>query len=343
MFQLDVLIDISILPSNIMALRDDDFIDFVKEEAGHAAAALLEIQGINCVKSLLMTDNVYAIMNVKSKSLDGLKNKYGYMQDDGTFVIQPGVKGNIEYLIDLLKKKCIEDVKLAKSSKHNQSSSSLTIPKSTSTVTSNNTTEKTISVSFNSSVAENKTYIIDTLNNWCENNKSKLNVQQFTLVEGEHYFILMQNDSNGALKCDIRCCCQKWSSLPLRRGKFQLSNFYRHLQGLNNICPALRKMIINPQSALPSSTNNPPPLITSDNVPQQVASPNQIPIISPSDTIQSNSALSTASSTSISTDNDESLMQQSSSVKPKRPVKRKIQIIESSRDSRESTKRTRRR
>ncbi|CAM4848183.1 unnamed protein product [Rotaria magnacalcarata] len=258
MFQLDVLIDISILPSNIMALRDDDFIDFVKEEAGHAAAALLEIQGINCVKSLLMTDNVYAIMDVKSKSLDDLKNKYGYIQDDGTFVIQPGVKGNIEYLIDLLKKK----------------------------------------------------------------------------FEGEHYFILLQNDSNGALKCDIRCCCQKWSSLPFGRGKFQLSNFYRHLQGLNNICPVLKKMISNPQSALPSPTNNPPPLITSDNVPQQVTSPNQIPIIPPSDTIQSNSALSTASSTSISTDNDESLMQQSSSVKPKRPVKRKIKIIESSRDSR---------
>ncbi|CAF4505743.1 unnamed protein product, partial [Rotaria magnacalcarata] len=94
----------------------------------------------------------------------------------------------------------IMDVKLAKSSKHNQSSSSSTIPKSTSTVTSNNTTEKNISVPFNSSVAENKKiYIIDTLNNWCENNKSKLNVQQFSLVEGEHYFILLQNDSNGAL------------------------------------------------------------------------------------------------------------------------------------------------
>ncbi|CAF4893067.1 unnamed protein product [Rotaria socialis] len=205
MFQLDILIDISILPSNIMALRDDDFIDFAKEEASHSAATLLEIQGINCVKSLLMTNSVYAIMDVKSKSLDDLKIKYGYMQDDGAFVIQHGVKGNIEYLIDLLKKKCIEDVKLAKSSKHNQSSLSSTIPKSASTVTSN--------------------------------------------IEGEHYFILIQNDSNGALKCDIRCCCQKWSSLPLRRGKFQLSNFYRHLQ------------------ALPSSTNNSPPLITSDNVP----------------------------------------------------------------------------
>ncbi|CAF3776722.1 unnamed protein product [Rotaria socialis] len=259
MFQLDILIDISILPSNIMTLRDDNFIDFVKEEAGHSAATLLEIQGINCVKSLLMANSVYAIMDVKSKSLDGLKIKYGYMQDDGTVVIQPGVKGNIEHLTDLLKTKCIEDVKLAKSSKHNQSSSS-TILKSTSTL-----------------LKIKKKYIIDTLNNWCENNKSKLNVQQFSLVEGEHYFILLQNDSNGALKCDIRCYCQKWSSLSLRRGKFQLSNFYRHLQGLNNICPALKKMISNPQSALPSSTNNPPPLITSHNVPQQVASPNQIP------------------------------------------------------------------
>ncbi|CAF4165894.1 unnamed protein product [Rotaria magnacalcarata] len=99
-------------------------------------------------------------MDVKSKSLDGLKNKYGYIQDDGTFFIQPGVKGNIEYLVDLLKKKCIEDVKLAKSSKHNQPSSSSTIPKSTSTVTSNNTTEKTISVPFNSSIAENKKNIL---------------------------------------------------------------------------------------------------------------------------------------------------------------------------------------
>ncbi|CAF1924308.1 unnamed protein product [Rotaria magnacalcarata] len=188
-----------------------------------------------------MTDNVYAIMNVKN---------------DGTFVIQPGLKGNIEYLIDLLKTKCIEGAELAKSSKHNQSSSS-TIPKSTSTVTSNNTTEKRKYKSFNLPVAENTTYIIDTLNNCCENNKSKLNIQRFSLVECEYYFILIRNDSNGALKCDIRCCYQKWLSLPLKRGKFQLSNFYRYLQGINNICPALKKMISNPQSALPSSTNNP--------------------------------------------------------------------------------------
>ncbi|CAF5157068.1 unnamed protein product, partial [Rotaria magnacalcarata] len=33
MFQTDILIDTSVLPSSIMSLRDDNFIDFVKEEA----------------------------------------------------------------------------------------------------------------------------------------------------------------------------------------------------------------------------------------------------------------------------------------------------------------------
>ena len=73
MFQLDLLIDTSVLSSNVMLLRDEKFIDFVREEAGNGAAALLEIQGINSVKSLLMTSDVYAIMNVSSKSLDAFK------------------------------------------------------------------------------------------------------------------------------------------------------------------------------------------------------------------------------------------------------------------------------
>ena len=61
------------------------------------------------------------MMNVKSKSLGGFTNEYGYMQDNGTCIIQSGIKGNMEYLIDLLKKKCMEDAKLAKYSKYDQS------------------------------------------------------------------------------------------------------------------------------------------------------------------------------------------------------------------------------
>ena len=375
MFQLDVLIDTSVLPPNVMALRDDKFIDFVKSEAGDGAAALLDIQGINCVKSLLMTSDVCALMNVKSKSLDGFKSNYGYMQDDGTFIIQPGIKGNMEYLIDLLKKKCIEDAKAAKSLKYNESSLSTTA-KPTTSVPSNRSPEKVLtSKSSNLSIDAHKTYIIDTLNSWCENNKSKFNLSKLSLIEGQHYFISLFNDPSGALKCDVKCSCEKWSSLTLRRGKFQLSNFYRHFQGLRSVCPVLEKMVNNPQLPLSSSTNtqqspssstntqqsplssstntqqsltisdniSQQSLTTLDNTSQQVAPLNVIPIILPPDTVQSNSTLSTTSSISISADNDESVMQQSSSCKTKRQTKRKIQATELSIHTRESAKRTRRR
>ncbi|CAF5073599.1 unnamed protein product, partial [Rotaria sp. Silwood1] len=67
---------------------------------------------------------------------------------------------------------------------------------------------------------QHRTYIIDTLNRWCQNNKSKFNLSQLSLIEGQHYFMSLFNDPGDALKCDIKCCCEKWSSLTLRRGKF---------------------------------------------------------------------------------------------------------------------------
>jgi hypothetical protein len=103
-------------------------------------------------------------------------------------------------------------------------------------------------------------------------------------------------------------------------------------------------MINNPQLTLPPSTNTQQSVTTSDKVYQRVASPNFIPIIPPSDSVQSNSTLSTASSISMSSDNDENVVQQSSSSsKTERQVKRKAQTIESSYSTRESIKRMRRR
>jgi hypothetical protein len=357
MFQLDLLIDTSVLPSNVMSLRDDKFIDFVKEEVGAAAAALLEVQGINCVKSLLMTSDVYSIMDVKSKSLDGFKKKYGYMQDDDTFVVHPGIKGNLDYLIDLLKQKCLHDAKFGKFSKRNQSLSSLdktTCPSSTMTnsmspVRSNTLSETIISKSPDLSVDEHKKYIIDALSNWCDNNKSKFNLSQFSLIEGLHYFISIQNESNKISKGYIKCSCEKWLSLTLSRGKFQMSNFYRHLQGLRNgsICIKMKEMIDNHQST-PSSlsllTSNQQSCIPSDSIPQQASSPNLVPTIPLSVTIPSNSHLSTSRSISVSTDNDDdkSIRKKSSSSVTKRQIKRKVNKIDSSNDTRELAKRTRR-
>jgi len=217
MFQLNVLIDTFVLPSDVMSLRDEKFIDFVREEAGDDAAVLLEIQGINCVKSLLMTTDVYAIMNVKNKSFDGFNKKYGYMQDDSTFVLQPGIKRNVGYLIDVLKQKLVDDRELTKFSKRNQSLLSLysttnassTKTKFNSLISRNSLSATITSKSFNLSIDEYKTYIIDNLNSWCESNKSKFNLSNFSLIKGQHYFISILNHGNGILRDNIKCCCEK--------------------------------------------------------------------------------------------------------------------------------------
>ncbi|CAF3531443.1 unnamed protein product [Rotaria socialis] len=91
-------------------------------------------------------------------------------------------------------------------------------------------------------------------------------------------------------------------------------------------------------SLSPSSTNNQRPLTTSDNVLQQIASPNLIPIIVPSDTIQSNStSITTVFSISKSTEDetcDINIIEQPSSLTTKRQVKRKVQRIESAKRAR---------
>ncbi|CAF3697632.1 unnamed protein product [Rotaria sp. Silwood1] len=357
MFQTDTLIDTSILPSDIMLLRDVQFLNFVRKEAGDAAADLFEIQSINCVKSLLMTTDVYCIMNLKSKALDGFKNKNGFMLDDDTFIIKPGIKGNVDYLIDLLKQKCTEDAKISKSSKRNQSSSPLdrttdtssTNTESTMTVLSSNLSNVVTSKSVNLSLDEHKTYIIDTLNNWCKNNESRLNLSNLSnlsLIEGQHYSISILNDASGVLKANIKCCCNKWISLTNNRGKFQLSNFYRHLQDFrnDNTCNEMKKLIKN-ATALDQdlSADNQQSLTSSDNGPDQGSSvDNLVSATTVSVAMTSNSILLNSSSTSITTDDHESLEQPSPLLKNKSREKRKFHSVASSCNTREAVKRTRR-
>ncbi|CAF1516467.1 unnamed protein product, partial [Rotaria sp. Silwood1] len=251
------------------------------------------------------------------------------MQDDGTFVIQPEIKGNVQYLIDLLKKKCIDDAKLAKLSKRNQLLSSLdkttdtssTITKATSPVPSNSSSEVITSKSSNLSINEHRTYLIDTLNSWCENNKSKFDLSQLSLVEGQHYFISIFDDPSGLLKGNIKCCCKKSLSLTIFRGKFQLSNFYRHLQDFRkgNTCNTIKEIIKIHQLTSSTTADNQQLIATPNTVPHQGSSSlNFVPSAPVLVTIPSNSTFSTLSSISISTDAHESIEKSSSSLKTKR-------------------------
>ncbi|CAF2136035.1 unnamed protein product, partial [Rotaria magnacalcarata] len=80
--------------------------------------------------------------------------------------------------------------------------------------------------------------------------------------------------------------------------------------------------INNPPVSSPSSTHNRQSLTASENVLQQIASPNLIPITPLSDTMQSHSTSVTASSISKSKEDDgtcdENIIEQPSSLKTKR-------------------------
>jgi hypothetical protein len=108
-------------------------------------------------------------------------------------------------------------VPLTKFSKRNQSLLSLdnttnassTKTKFNSLISRNSLSATITSKSFNLSIDEYKTYIIDNLNSWCESNKSKFNLSNFSLIKGQHYFISILNHGNGILRDNIKCCCEK--------------------------------------------------------------------------------------------------------------------------------------
>ncbi|CAF1402419.1 unnamed protein product [Rotaria sordida] len=222
MFELNIQIDTSKLPSNVMSLHDGDFLNFLRQEAGHDAADLLEAQ------------------------------------NDDTYVVKPGMRRNVDYFIDLLKLKCVEDAKRAKSSKNIQSSSSLsslnrtTVASSTGTKLVSdillNALSKTSPIKHsNLSNNEHKKYIVDSINSWWENNKSNINSSQFSLIEGQHFFISILNRPGDTIMGKIKCCCGKMISLTINRGKFQISNFYRHFQGSHSgvTCRKIKELIKN--------------------------------------------------------------------------------------------------
>ena len=301
------------------------------------------------------------------------------MQDDNAFVIQPGVKGNVDYLIDLLKQKCVDDARSTKISKRNQllstdntTNASLTTTKFNSSTPSIRSSQSIISKPSTLSINEHRKYISDIVNSWCENNQSKFNLPHFSLVAGRHYSILISNDANGVLKGNIKCWCGKLLSLKLSRDRFQMSNFYRHLRGLGtgNVCKKLQEMLQLSQSTLSSPING-APTSSPTSSPRPLSSMNSQPTSSPTTNnhqtsspttnndqtsstanlvlntslsipIPSNSTTSASLSFPFSTHDDENTSTQpSQSAVAKRQVKRKIQTIEPSYTTRASAKRTR--
>ncbi|CAF4654447.1 unnamed protein product, partial [Rotaria sp. Silwood2] len=69
-----------------------------------------------------------------------------------------------------------------------------------------------------------KAFILRSIKRWCGDNKAILKLRDFQLQETEHFTLNFTDDG----KIFITCKCGEKINLYKFRGKFQLSNFYRH-------------------------------------------------------------------------------------------------------------------
>ena len=227
--------DTTLLPPNLTSLHDAEFYHFVKRIVGPVQAELLQVQQIDNVNSLLMTTDVFEIIQIPSQDLDDIQRKICFEKGDGSFVIKAGVKGNIDYLIELLKAKNNTD-KRSKNLRATLASPSTGFPNAGNTsipVCSNATAMNAVlSLTPSWTLADHEKFITDSMQRWCDDNRENFKLNDFSLSDGKQYRLVVKNDPNGTFNADIRCDCGKLFVLTKLRGKFQISDSYGHLKAI---------------------------------------------------------------------------------------------------------------
>ena len=96
-------IDTSVLPSNVLNLRDDEFYSVIDELTGAEEAELMKIQSIRSVHSFLRIENVFDVLSFDSTEINSIKKGTCFLLDDHSYLIKPGIKASIQYLRDVRK------------------------------------------------------------------------------------------------------------------------------------------------------------------------------------------------------------------------------------------------
>lgn len=189
--------------------------------------------------------------------MDDIKRKICFEKDDGSFVIKAGVKGNIDYLIELLRAKNNAD-KRSKNLRATLASPSSGLPAAANSsipVCSNTTVTNAVpSLTLSWTLTDHEKFITDSMQRWCDDNKENFKSNDFSLIDGKHYRLIIKNDPHGAFNADIRCDCGKLFALTKLRGKFQLSNYYRHLKAIRP-CKMMKEVKDSDQLPVPSNNN----------------------------------------------------------------------------------------
>ena len=94
----------SSFPDDLLSYSENRFFEFVKDFVGDIEAEILRIQCIRNVRTLLHVDDVFSLFDVSCKETFALKQISCFINDDLTYIVRPGIKSNMEYFIDSLRK-----------------------------------------------------------------------------------------------------------------------------------------------------------------------------------------------------------------------------------------------
>ena len=207
-------VDTTILPDDVLLYINKEFYDLVEKLTSPNEAKILEIQQINSIHSFLLIKDLLEFINYDNADVQEIRDKICFKLSNNTFVIKPGVKSNIQYLTNLFTKKVNEQRTLTKRKRMSSEANPDEIL----------------------SEEDLKSLIIEAIQRWCTDNEELLGLGEFCFRENEHYTIT----SIYTEQASITCKCNEKIRLLKYRGKFQLSNYYRHYKSSN--CSMLKRL-----------------------------------------------------------------------------------------------------
>ncbi|CAF1107932.1 unnamed protein product [Adineta steineri] len=101
-------IDTSVLPADILSLRDDGFFEVVERLVGKTVVDLIRIQAIDNVRVFMLVPDILQVLHLQSSELDPIKKRVTFLLYNQNFVVKCGIKTSIKYLRDLFEAKLNE-------------------------------------------------------------------------------------------------------------------------------------------------------------------------------------------------------------------------------------------
>jgi hypothetical protein len=266
----------SVLPANLLELKDDAFYNLVQEITSSDEAELLRVQSIRSVHCF-MRINVLNFFHLDSDDLVPLQSRLAHKKADGKYAVHLGIRGSIIYLTELFngfkKQKpketqtngntSVEAGNLTVASKDPIPSQNTSIPESTASVASPLLRRSPTKTVISSS--EHRTHVKHNVQVWWNNVRGKHGLADQTLLEPNDYKLVVTDNS-----VSIICSCGTSIILrcPSGRKHYQLSNYYQHVVGSERCDLITRKQRSQQRDNDPEdSQTSSPPQVTTDEQP----------------------------------------------------------------------------